>query len=61
MTKNLSSKYLLLIGLNADFDLTMTDKGIGMTRNQLIENLGTTAKSGTSNFVEKIKESQASN
>lgn len=41
--------------------ITLTDKGIGMTRNQLIENLGTIAKSGTSNFAEKIKEAQASN
>jgi len=41
--------------------ITLTDKGIGMTRNQMIENLGTIAKSGTSNFVEKIKDQQASN
>jgi len=41
--------------------ITLTDKGIGMTKNQLVENLGTIAKSGTSNFAEKIKEAQASN
>jgi len=32
-----------------------------MSRTQLVENLGTIAKSGTANFVEKIKEAQQSN
>jgi len=41
--------------------LTLTDKGVGMSRTQLVENLGTIAKSGTANFVEKIKEAQQSN
>ena len=34
--------------------LTITDKGVGMTKQDLIEHLGTVAKSGTTQFVEKM-------
>lgn len=38
--------------------LTITDTGIGMSREEVIENIGTIAKSGTRELREKIKESK---
>jgi molecular chaperone HtpG len=36
--------------------LTIEDNGIGMTRDEVIENLGTVARSGTSDFVKRFSE-----
>ncbi|MDD4767788.1 MAG: molecular chaperone HtpG [Desulfotomaculaceae bacterium] len=37
--------------------ITVTDTGIGMTRNELVENLGTIAHSGSKTFIQQLNES----
>lgn len=51
----------LAVRIESDGDaatLTITDTGIGMTREELIENLGTIAHSGAMAFLQKIGEGQ---
>lgn len=52
----------LVIQLDFDKDaktITLRDNGIGMTRDEVIENIGTIANSGTKKFLEKMTGDQA--
>lgn len=57
----LGSKPDLELRISADADkktLTIRDTGVGMTKADMINNLGTVAKSGTANFIDALAEGQ---
>ncbi len=54
-----SSWKIKLVADEAAGTLTISDNGIGMSRETVIDNLGTIAKSGTKAFVENLKQMNA--
>lgn len=63
-TDQLDTNPTLQIQIKADKHnriLHITDTGIGMTRQDLVNNLGTIAKSGTADFLSKMQDNKAEN
>ncbi len=62
-TDLLGKEEVLEIRLKADADertLTISDNGIGMSRDEVVTNIGTIAKSGTRELMNRIRESESS-
>lgn len=55
LTKGSSPFHIRITANNNDTSLTLMDNGIGMNREDLIENLGTIARSGTAAILENLK------
>src|SRR5271154_5482491 len=55
LTADGSDWKIKLISNEADGTLTISDNGIGMSRETIVENLGTIARSGTRAFLESLK------
>lgn len=52
-----NSDYKIKIDFNKDAKtITITDNGIGMTKDEIIDNIGTIAKSGTKEFLARLKD-----
>src|SRR5688572_31036465 len=53
--------YTTLFRSEAAGTLTVSDNGVGMSREAIVENLGTIARSGTRAFLETLKQAGAEN
>src|SRR5262245_21045008 len=54
LARDNASYRITLVPSKAVRTLTVEDTGIGMSRDELIENLGTIARSGTSRFLDQV-------
>lgn len=48
--------YINIITNSKERTITIFDSGVGMTRDEIIDNLGTIARSGSQEFLKKMKE-----
>lgn len=55
LTKNSRPFHIRLTPINDDLSLTVSDNGIGMNKEDLIENLGTIARSGTAAILDQLQ------
>ena len=56
---NEASFEIFLLPDETTHTLTISDNGMGMTYDEVVENIGTIAKSGTKAFLEKLKSKEA--
>lgn len=59
LTEGESELSIRLVFDKSERTITISDNGIGMTRDEVIENIGTIANSGTKKFLEKLSGDQA--
>ncbi|TWP47547.1 molecular chaperone HtpG [Lentzea tibetensis] len=57
LTADISDLHIAIEADEEQHTLTVRDNGIGMTRDEVVELIGTIAKSGTAEFLRKLKES----
>ena len=61
MVKDMPNMEISIVTDKQNNTITIEDTGIGMTKEELIDNLGTIAKSGTKQFIESLTNSTSKN